>query len=353
MRRAYVVFLLCLFGALGSQAQSGEAAGPVRDFQVLTPRPFGYAIGDVIRQKLVVDVDQSAVLDRNSIPKNRVNRWLELREAGVKESERDGLRRYTIELAYQTFYAPLEVKNLTIPAFKLVFNQNGAAFELEVPTWRFTMAPIRELSVLREGGLEPMRPDVPPTLSNGTGPRARLLSAAAFGVGAGLYLAYLYGYLPWQQRGRHFRAACRTIRALSRAAGAPDYSAAYTAIHRAFNGINGQPLFSEQLETFFAENPAYRPLRDEIQAFFASSYDFFFSEPAKEPSGEGEPGPESRPPRGEPQGGGEHKFVGNKFGQLKAGPQGEPQGGGEHTEFSMSRLLRLCRDCYDIERNLR
>jgi mxaA protein len=329
MRRVHFVLLLFLAGAVISPAKSGETPGPIRDFQVLTPRPFGYAIGDVILQNLVVDVDQSVVLDRNSIPKNRINRWLELREASVKESDRDGLRRYSIELNYQTFYAPLEVKNLAIPTFKLVFNQNGAAFELEVPSWRFTTAPIRELSVLREEGLEPMRPDVPPALSNGNGPRARLGLAAALGAGAGLYLAYLYGYLPWQQRGRHFRAACRTIRTLSRAGIGSEYSAAYTAIHRAFNGVYGQPLFSEQLETFFAENPAYRPLREEIQAFFASSYEFFFGEPEREKSGEGEPGPESRPPRG------------------------ELRGGREYTEFPMSRLFRLCRDCYAIERNLR
>lgn len=324
MRRAYIAILAFLLGAVGSPARSGETPEAVRDFQVLTPRPFGYAIGDLIRQKLIVDVDRSAVLDRNSIPNDRINRWLEVREAKVTEEERGDLRRYVIELAYQTFYAPLEVKNLAIPAFNLVFNQNGDAFQLEVPNWVFTTAPIRELSVLREEGLEPMRPDLSPVLADGNGPRLRLSFAMVVGGGACLYLAYLYGYLPWQQRGRHFRATYRSLRTLNRAAQTSDYAAAYTAVHRAFNGVYGQPLFSERLEAFFEENPAFRPLRAEIEAFFASSYEFFFSERGKETSREGE-----------------------------SGSEGGPSGEGEGTAFSMSRLLRLCRDCYDIERTLR
>lgn len=294
-----------------------DSLGPIKDFQVLTPRPFGYAIGDVIRETLVISVDRAAVLDRNSLPRSRINRWLELREANVDELEIDGLRRYRIELAYQSFYAPLEVKNLAIPAFKLVFNYVGhagapregeradGAFHLEVPAWRFTTAPIRELSVLREEGLEPMRPDAPPQRPGRTGPIRGLAAAAAVGLCAGLYLAYLYGYLPWRRRGRHFGVAYRTVRALSRAGGTADYSSAYAAIHHAFNGVFGQPLFSEQLDVFFAERPAYEPLRAEIQAFFASSYEFFFGQEPKE------------------------------------------------TGFPMPRLFRLCRDCYDVERNLR
>ncbi|MGX2040814.1 nonribosomal peptide synthetase MxaA [Methylocaldum sp. MU1018] len=303
MKQTSLVFLLFFFGT--ATAATPELPGPVRDFQVLTPRPFGYAIGDIVRQTLVVAIDREASLDRNSLPRSRINRWLELREAQVRESERDGLRHYSIELDYQTFYAPLEVKNLAIPAFKLAFTRADGVFELEVPAWSFTMAPIRELSILREEGLEPMRPDAPPALPDRSGPRRGLAVAAAVGGGAGSYLAYLYGYLPWQRRGRHFRSACRTVRALSRAPGAPDYSAVYAAIHRAFNGVYGQPLFSQRLDAFFTERPAYAPLREEITAFFENSYELFFTERPKE-----------------------------------AG-------------FSISRLLRLCRDCYDIERSLR
>lgn len=327
MKRTYLAFLLLFLGAAVSHG--GETPGPVRDFQVSTPRPFGYAIGDVIRQTLNVAVDREALLDRNSLPPSRINRWLELREANVRESEHDGLRRYSIELAYQSFYAPLEVKNLAIPAFKLAFTHGEDVFELEVPAWRFTTAPIRELSILREEGLEPMQPDAPPALPSRTGPLRGLASAAAVGAGAGLYLFYLYGYLPWQQRGRHFRAACRSVRTLSRASGTPDYSSAYTAIHRAFNGVNGQPLFSDHLEAFFADHPAFEPLREEIAAFFASSYDFFFTERPKD------------------------KFVGNELGPQSGPRRGEPQRGGAQTEFPMPRLFRLCRDCYDVERNLR
>lgn len=315
MRRIHLAFLLAISGA--AIAEVPDSLGPIKDFQVLTPRPFGYTIGDVIRETLIISVDREAVLDRNSLPRSRINRWLELREANVVESESDGLRRYRIELAYQSFYAPLEVKNLAIPAFKLVFNSVGqsgvpkdsesaeGSFHLDVPAWRFTMAPIRELSVLREEGLEPMRPDAPPRLPGRSGPIRGLAAAGVVGFGAGLYLAYLHGYLPWRRRGRHFGAACRTVRALSRAGGGADYSAAYAAIHHAFNGVYGQPLFSEQLDEFFLERPAYEPMRAEIKAFFVSSYEFFFGQEPKE------------------------------------------------TGFPMSRLFRLCRDCYDIERNLR
>ncbi|HYE36346.1 hypothetical protein [Methylocaldum sp.] len=96
MKRTCLVFLLLFPGAATSEVT--EVPDPVRDFQVLTPRPFGYAIGDVIRQTLVIAVDRETSLDRNSLPRNRINRWLELRETNVQESERDGLRHYSIEL---------------------------------------------------------------------------------------------------------------------------------------------------------------------------------------------------------------------------------------------------------------
>jgi mxaA protein len=304
VRKGIGTVLLLLLSGVGT-ANAAEPPRPVRDVQVLAPRPFGYAIGDLIRQTVVVTVGDDAALDRNSLPQGQVRRWLEVREAKVEETERGGLRRYRIELAYQSFYAPLEVKTLAIPAFKLAFTRTRGVFEVEVPAWHFTTAPIRELSVLRERGLETLRPDQPPDPPDRSGPRRTLVMALLAGGASGSCLAYLHGYLPWLRRGRHFAAACRALRTMGAQPEAADYRAAYAAVHRAFNGVYGQPLFLEQLGSFFAAWPAYAAVKEDIEAFFRSSYELFFAERPEQP------------------------------------------------DFSVPRLLALCRACRDIERESR
>jgi mxaA protein len=274
------------------------AAAPSLTVHLETPRPYGYLIGDTIALAVTVETPSGLKLDEAALPRpGAVNRWLELRRVEAKPQAGGG---YRLSLEYQTFHAPLTVKTLTIPGFRVNFAGGTTA---EVPPWSFSAAPIKDLAVLSGEGQQPLRPDAPPPLLPLAASRAATLAAAGLALLALAWLAYLRGLLPYWSKGRHYAAALRTLRRLARQ---PQDEAArrlaFTAVHRAFNQTLGQPLFAEQLDDFFLAQAHYVPLREDIEAFFAASYVLFFGSGA--------------PP----------------------------------TSYPLERLAALCRQCLQIER---
>ncbi|WP_232470643.1 MULTISPECIES: nonribosomal peptide synthetase MxaA [Methylococcus] len=268
-----------LLGLWCCLAPAAELPPGVRAFAFDTPRAFGYVIGDLIHHDVWIETETGQGMDAASLPREGwINRWLMLRRVAVR---REG-NRQTLQLEYQTFYAPLEVKNLTIPGFEL--HVAGSGERLTVPDWTFTTAPIRELSVWRAEGLPPMRPDAVPARLPTEGLAA---ASAGFGLaaaGALAWWAYLSAWLPFAWRGRHFAAAWRELRRLRRqedSRGALE--SGFSCLHQAFNRTLGEPLFIEGLDAFFRGHPAYAPLRNEIRDFFRASYEVFFGEGAPRP----------------------------------------------------------------------
>lgn len=252
----------------------------ITHFELLSPRPFGYVIGDVIEHELRVAVVAPYKLQKGMLPApGPMSYWLELRDLDLITDANDEETRYQVNLTYQTFYAPLAASLRTVPGFKLTFSASDESFDITVPSWDFTMSPIRELATRKVEGQEYMRPDTPPPGidSSHYGPRLVMLAIAA--VAAALYLLYYYTLWPFHARqGRPFARARRKIRALSgHAADVPTYRQAVRTVHGAFNVTNGGPLFAESLDSFLARHPAFRPLRAEIERFFKMSHEAFFS----------------------------------------------------------------------------
>lgn len=157
--------LLLICSALLSGC-SGFLPQPISRFELQTPRPFGYVIGDEIRHRVIVETRQDMKLNPNSIPaKGRLNRWLNLTEVIVGGDPESG--NIVIDLTYQVFYAPNEVKMLTIPGFNLQFAQAGKRVEQVVPAWPFTLSPLKELAARKDDegiitcGLTPCRNPCP------------------------------------------------------------------------------------------------------------------------------------------------------------------------------------------------
>jgi mxaA protein len=242
------------------------------------PRPFGYAIGDVIRHRLTIEPKPGSVLDDTSLPKpGPVNRWLELRQVEARPGPRGG---YRVDLEYQAFYAPLAVKSLTIPGFVLHFKGPAGASDVEVPSWPFRMAPIHGLAVLEEGGLEPLRPDAVAEPPDPAAARTRFGGFMLAALVSLAYLGYARGILGFGRQGRHFREARRELHRLR--AGGPGspavLRAGFTCVHRAFDRTLGEPLFAERLPEFFDGRAGYAALRGEIEGFFRASYGLFFGD---------------------------------------------------------------------------
>jgi mxaA protein len=273
--------------------------------ELQAPRPFGYVIGDVIPLQADIDTDAPYRLGPNTLPKpGPINRWLWLKTINTEQTQQGHRTHYRLRLEYQTFYAPLAVKNLTIPAMPLALEGPGEPLNAQIPAWNFSTAPLRGLAAAEENGQVAPRPEVEPKPLQ-TWPHWLGLTAwLGLAVAALAYLAYQSGWLNFGQRGRYFAEAIRTLRRLEAEGLPPEQQreAAYTAVHQAFNQTLGFALFSEGLPAFFAGHSRYAPLKTEIEAFFTASYSAFFGE--------------------------------------------EPAHGG----FTLASLIGLCRECIRIER---
>lgn len=296
---------VCLpaFLALG-WAGLTPAAGHVT-VELQAPRPFGYVIGDVIPLQALIDMDAPYRLNLAALPKpGPVNRWLWLRRVSTEQTQQGQTLRYRLRLDYQTFYAPLAVKALTIPALSVALDGPGEPTSAQIPAWSFSTAPLRGLAAAEENGPVAPRPEIEPQPLD-TWPRWLGLGAClGLALAALAYWAYSAGWLALGQRGRYFAEAIRALRRLEAAGLPPEQqtAAAYTTVHQAFNQTLGFALFSESLPAFFAAHPRYAPLQTEIEAFFSTSYAAFFGE---DPS---------------------------------------------CADFSLPRLIALCRECIQLER---
>jgi mxaA protein len=209
----------------------------------------------------------------------RLNRWLQLNDVSVTEQDSGGGKRYQIDLLYQQFYAPLEVKELRIPAFNLRFQQHGQTLEQPVAAWEFTVAPLRELVVRQDQHGEYMRPDQAPSLLDDHAIVQRLLVALALAFGIALRLACLYGYLPGLPKRSVFKRAQRKLQHL----GVEQLPQALCAVHAAFNGLHGKPVFLHKLAEFYQSYPEYRNVADELAWFFDYSNRYFFGDASTMP----------------------------------------------------------------------
>ena len=81
--RSGATLFVCLFpAAIFAQA--------ISDIQILTPREFGYTIGDTIRHELEVSLADPYRLDLTNMPEpGRLNRWLEISAAEARVENRD------------------------------------------------------------------------------------------------------------------------------------------------------------------------------------------------------------------------------------------------------------------------
>ncbi|WKJ91982.1 nonribosomal peptide synthetase MxaA [Methylomonas montana] len=256
-------------------ACSGTSNHALRDFQLQTPRPFGYVIGDTIRHRILIETRSGMELQRSSLPaQGRLNRWLQLNDVSVTEQGGSDGNHYQIDLLYQQFYAPLEVKELSIPGFMLRFQQHGQTLEQPVAAWAFTVAPLRELVVRQDPHGEYMRPDQAPRMLDDSAIVRRLCVALAVALSIALRLVWLYGYLPGLPQRSVFKRAQRKLQNL----GLQQLPEALAAVHTAFNGLHGKPVFLHKLAEFYQSHPEYRSIADELAWFFDYSNRYFFGE---------------------------------------------------------------------------
>lgn len=265
-------FWLILLAMTGCSPNLQE---PITRFELQAPKPYGYVIGDEIHHRIVVETRQQLDIIQDSIPATGdQNRWLNLKTAKLTTQATDDGKRYLLELTYQIFYSPLEVKMLKTPAFTLYFQQNGNKIEQAVPEWYFTLSPLHELAIRKEEGKIYLRPDAQPDLIDTSIYKNGVAITLAIFAACGFYLAYCFGLLPWVNQRKYFKTACKKMSGLTR----QQLDQALTAIHQAINDTYSKPLFKHGLADFYAKQPEFKQLADQIDWFFAFSDRYFFSD---------------------------------------------------------------------------
>jgi mxaA protein len=285
-------------------ANAGAVATATESFYTLdldAPRSYGYVIGDVIDLNWTLVLDPGYRLDIRNLPKpGSIRSWLNLRHVEVQADESESSFRYRVRVSYQTFRAPLTVQSLAVPELGLPLAGTAPSRRVVLPEWQFKMTPLRELSVFDASGANPILPDAEPPLPSTGGIWIGLIISLLGAVASGGWLAYREAWLPFNQRGSHFRLAQRELRRLSPQSHGDDPRKAYGVVHQALNQTLGEPLFADNLAGFLETHADYQAIGAELQAFFASSYESFF-------------------------------------------------GDGSASEFSLTRLMDLCKACQRIE----
>jgi len=225
------------------------------------PRPFGYVVGDVVTQRVLLEIG-GRELAPAALPKaERVNVWLERRPARI-ESRPDGHR--WLALDYQVINAPQSLTTVILPAFELQGAPDGAT--LGIAAWPISV------NALTSGGPVELRPDRPaPAIATAPIRRQIAIWSGAFLVVVAAWL----GWLAWRNwraaAARPFAHALHEMRHFDGTA--PE---AWRALHRAFDQTAGRVVQTATLPALFERVPQLQSLRPEIEQFFAQSRKLFF-----------------------------------------------------------------------------
>ena len=251
-------------------APTPAAAPQGRPAQVVQPRAYGHTLGDLLTQRVRLEIDGKPVELTKPPAPGRVGVWLERRPTRI-ERDTDGQRWLVIE--HQLINAPQALVALALPALDL---QTSGGL-LGVAAWPFSAAPLTPRNVFGEGALEALQPDRGAPAVDTTAIRQQI---ALWG---GLCLAALLawgGWLGWRSwragRSQPFARALREVNALrSLTDDAPE---AWQALHRAFDRTAGRTLQPASLPRLFERAPQYAPLRADIERFYAQSAALFFGD---------------------------------------------------------------------------
>ena len=225
------------------------------------PRSFGYVVGDVATQRVLLEAQGHAFTPDPLPGAGPLGNWVERRATRI---ERDARGRRWLAVDYQIMNAPQTLTLVTLPAWKLA--------ALAIPEWQISVAPLTPEEPFARGGLGGLRPDrAAPTID-----LAPMRRSMTIWVGCALVLilwwAGWWGWRNWRAASRQpFAKALREIREVDEQS-----PQAWLALHRAFDATAGRVVQPETLPLLFARTPRFEPQRSAIEQFFTQSSARFF-----------------------------------------------------------------------------
>jgi mxaA protein len=270
LRVCSVLALLMLSGA------HLAAAPTVHDAVVQQPRAFGYVLGDIVRQRVLLEDGGRAFVPDELPASGPAGNWVERRAVRVERDE-DGHRWLTVD--YQIMNSPQTLTPVALPSWRLASKASGV--ELRVPEWSITVAPLTPRQSVARAGLGDLRPDRRAALID-VAPTERWL-ATWVAVLLVCVLAWI-GWWLWRNwrasSAQPFARALRELRDVDESS-----PQAWHAVHRAFDGTAGRVVQPGALSVLFERAPQLEPQRSAIEQFFAQSAERFFAVPAADVAG--------------------------------------------------------------------
>src|ERR1700722_2754697 len=261
---AYVL-ALALTPAMSVATVSGNLFQPT----VQEPRAYGYLLGDVRTQRILLPTGDNDVGSVAPPSIGRSGAWLERRPARY-ETDADGRRWMAID--YQLGNGAPTLTRISLPALRLT-TASGAT--LQVAEWPISIGPMTSADAFDAGDLQLMQPDRQAPLV----PAAPLRRQAS--VALGLLLLVLLSWLGWwlwrnwrESARLPFARAWRQMRRLD-GPGVGTSADAWLCRHPPFNEAAGHFVHAGSLPSLFARAPYLQPLRAQLEQFYQQSTERF------------------------------------------------------------------------------
>lgn len=252
-------------------------------------RDYGLMVGELIHHHYIIAVDSDYTLTPSSLPaEGELSYWLDLNAVNFSSTEKGNKTLYRLNLSYQTFYAPLDVRALTIPAIELDFaNTEKNRVSLTLDDWTFTMSPIKEITpsgVGNDTGIESfMKASIKPRLIRLQQIEDRLVFITILVIICVLSYIAVSGWIPHLNRSPFIQARQRIKQLRHHDLNQQEYyQVCLQAMHQAINQRAGQTIFMGRLDYFLDTHPAFSTLEKPLREFFTHSQEsFFFDQPPK------------------------------------------------------------------------
>ncbi|EEA02661.1 conserved hypothetical protein, partial [Burkholderia sp. H160] len=267
-RRAALRVLIAssLCGAACATANAAAVSALVQE-----PRAFGYVLGDVLTQRVLLEANGRNLGAVTPPSVGRTGVWLERRPVTL---ETDANGRTWMVIAYQVVNAPQTLTQITLPALTLT---SAAGTQLQVAEWPASIGPLTPQSAFAAGDLQPLRPDRQAPAPGTAGWRRQIAWAL------GLLLATLLAWAGWWWA-RNWRESARlpfarAWRQMQRLPEAPAVSSsdAWVCLHRALNETAGEVVHAGSLSALLARAPYLQPMRAQLERFYQVSSERFFT----------------------------------------------------------------------------
>ena len=273
---------LVLASCLPQNVIAGEDVDPIQT--IVSLRDSGYLLGDLIEERVDLNLPPGASLDPDSLPlPGRVAPWMEVRASRIEHGEQAGAQ--SVVVRYQIFAEVEQAERVPIPAFKLRVRDSARTRVVEVPAKSFMLSPALPATLMDED--RELKSAAPPRLlpasSAVVGVFISLLAAALCAA----YLLWVYDRMPFLPRApgpfaRLWRSWRRRGR---RGLSGDDGVALLHAWHAALNIAAGETLYPSTLPRLFVSAPHLDPLRERIEALFESSWQSFYGPASSRPPG--------------------------------------------------------------------